>query len=141
MKKIFFTLVLAFVAVLGVQAQSVTGKWKTIDDETGKPKSIVEIYEQNGKLFGKVVEILTDKKEAKCDKCPGADKGKPIKGLTIIKGLKKDGSSYSGGTIIDPNSGKEYKCAIKLNGSEKLDVRGYVGIQALGRTQTWIRLK
>ncbi len=141
MKKIFFTLVLAFVAVLGVQAQSVTGKWKTIDDETGKPKSIVEIYEQNGKLFGKVVEILTDKKEAKCDKCPGADKGKPIKGLTIIKGLKKDGSSYSGGTIIDPNSGKEYKCAIKLNGSEKLDVRGYVGIQALGRTQTWIRVK
>jgi len=141
MKKIFFTLVLAFVAVLGVQAQSVTGKWKTIDDETGKPKSIVEIYEQNGKLFGKVVEILTDKKEAKCDKCPGADKGKPIKGLTIIKGLKKDGSSYSGGTIIDPNSGKEYKCAVKLNGSEKLDVRGYVGIQALGRTQTWIRVK
>ena len=141
MKKIFFTLVLAFVAVLGVQAQSVTGKWKTIDDETGKPKSIVEIYEQNGKLFGKVVEILTDKKEAKCDKCPGADKGKPIKGLTIIKGLKKDGSSYSGGTIIDPNSGKEYKCAIKLNGAEKLDVRGYVGIQALGRTQTWIRVK
>lgn len=141
MKKIFFTLVLAFVAVLGVQAQSVTGKWKTIDDETGKPKSIVEIYEQNGKLFGKVVEILTDKKEAKCDKCPGTDKGKPIKGLTIIKGLKKDGSSYSGGTIIDPNSGKEYKCAIKLNGSEKLDVRGYVGIQALGRTQTWIRVK
>lgn len=141
MKKIFFTLVLAFVAVLSVQAQSVTGKWKTIDDETGKSKSIVEIYEQNGKLFGKVVEILTDKKEAKCDKCPGADKGKLIKGLTIIKGLKKDGSSYSGGTIIDPNSGKEYKCAIKLNGSEKLDVRGYVGIQALGRTQTWIRVK
>lgn len=126
---------------LGAFSQSFTGKWKTIDDETGQEKSIVEIYEQNGKLYGKVVEILTDKKDAKCDKCKGSDKGKPIKGLVIIKGLKKDGSSYSGGTITDPNSGKKYKCAIKLNGSDKLDVRGYVGIQALGRTQTWVRIK
>lgn len=141
MKKIILTFVFACVTLLNVQAQSVTGKWKTIDDQTGKPKSIVEITEKDGKIYGKVIEILTDKKEAKCDKCPGADKGKPVKGLTIIKGLKKDGSSYSGGTITDPGTGKEYKCHIKTNGADKLDVRGYVGIQALGRTQTWIRVK
>ncbi|MBA5791349.1 DUF2147 domain-containing protein [Flavobacterium sp. xlx-214] len=138
MKNVIVTFLLTAFAVVGLQAQ-VTGKWKTIDDETGKAKSIVEISEKDGKYYGKVIEILTDKKEAKCDKCPGADKGKPIKGLTIIKGLKKDGSEYSGGTITDPSSGKEYKCAIKLNGKDKLDVRGYVGIQALGRTQTWVR--
>ncbi|HUH26282.1 MAG TPA: DUF2147 domain-containing protein [Flavobacterium sp.] len=89
MKKIILTFVFACVTLLNVQAQSVTGKWKTIDDQTGKPKSIVEITEKDGKIYGKVIEILTDKKEAKCDKCPGADKGKPVKGLTIIKGLKK----------------------------------------------------
>lgn len=141
MKNTIVTFVLTVFAVMAIQAQSVTGKWKTIDDETGKAKSIVEISEKNGKMYGKVVEILTDKKDAKCDKCSGADKGKPVKGLTIIKGLKKDGSEYSGGTITDPSSGKEYKCVIKLNGTEKLDVRGYVGIQALGRTQTWVRVK
>jgi len=141
MKNLIVVFVLSVIASLGLQAQTVTGKWKTIDDETGKAKSIVEISEKNGKLYGKVVEILTDKKDAKCDKCPGTDKGKPIKGLTIIKGLKKDGSEYSGGTITDPGSGKEYKCALKLDGADKLNVRGYIGIQALGRTQTWVRIK
>ena len=141
MKNVIVAFVLSAFATLTLQAQDVTGKWKTIDDETGKAKSIVEITESNGKIYGKVVEILTDKKDAKCDKCPGADKGKPIKGLTIIKGLKKDGKEYTGGTITDPTSGKEYKCAIKPNGTDKLDVRGYVGIQALGRTQTWVRVK
>lgn len=129
-----------FVGIGSMTAQKVTGKWKTIDDETGKAKSIVEITEKDGKIYGKVVEILTEHKNAVCDKCPGTDKGKPIKGLTIIKGLKKEGSEYAGGKIIDPTSGKEYKCAIKLNGKDKLDVRGYVGIQALGRTQTWVRM-
>lgn len=140
MKNVLATLILTVLTVFTIQAQTITGKWKTIDDETGEAKSIVEITEKNGKYYGKILEILTDKKDAKCDKCPGADKGKPIKGLTIIKGLKKDGSSYTGGTITDPGSGKEYKCAIKLNGTNKLDVRGYVGIQALGRTQTWVRV-
>ena len=140
MKNVLATLVLTVLTVFTIQAQTVTGKWKTIDDETGEAKSIVEITEKNGKYYGKILEILTDKKDAKCDKCPGADKGKPIKGLTIIKGLKKDGSSCTGGTITDPMSGKEYKCAIKLNGTNKLDVRGQVGIQALGRTQTWVRV-
>lgn len=141
MKNVILTFAFTVLAAGILQAQSVTGKWKTIDDETGKAKSIVELTEKNGKLYGKVVEILTDKKDAKCDKCPGTEKGKPIKGLTIIKGLKKGGSGYEGGTITDPSSGKEYKCALKLNGKDKLDVRGYVGIQALGRTQTWVRVK
>ena len=140
MKKTIALIVLMMCS-LGAFSQSFTGKWKTVDDKTGQEKSIVEIYQQNGKLYGKVVEILTNKKDAKCDNCEGSDKGKPIKGLVIIKGLEKDGSSYSGGTITDPNTGKTYKCAIKLNGNNKLDVRGYIGIQALGRTQTWVKVK
>lgn len=140
MRKAAITFVFSMIAIFSMQAQNVIGKWKTIDDETGKAKSIVEISEKNGVYYGKVVEILTDKKDAVCDKCPADRKGKPIKGLTIITGLKKDGSEYTGGKIIDPSSGKEYKCMMKLNGKNKLEVRGYVGISALGRTQTWTRM-
>lgn len=141
MKKLIATGILLLCTTVGLHAQSVLGRWKTIDDKTGQAKSIVEITENNGKIYGKIIEILTDKKDAICEKCPGADQGKPIKGLTIIRGLRKEGASYSGGTVIDPGTGKEYKCIIKLNGDDKLDVRGYVGIQALGRTQTWVRVK
>lgn len=143
MKKAIFTFLLIAVAgIFSVSAQGVVGKWKTIDDETGQAKSIVEIYEQNGKIYGKVVEILNPaKKEAKCTKCKGADKDKPIDGLIIIKGLTKDGDEYTDGDILDPNKGKLYSCTIKLDGKDKLDVRGYMGISLLGRSQTWTRVK
>lgn len=143
MKKAIFTFLLIAVAgIFSVSAQGVVGKWKTIDDETGQAKSVVEIYEQNGKIYGKVVEILNPaKKEAKCTKCKGADKDKPIDGLIIIKGLTKDGDEYTDGDILDPNKGKLYSCTIKLDGKDKLDVRGYMGISLLGRSQTWTRVK
>ncbi|WP_306352413.1 DUF2147 domain-containing protein [Flavobacterium sp. '19STA2R22 D10 B1'] len=143
MKKHLLTILFVAVAgVFSVQAQDVTGKWKTVDDETGEAKSIVEITEKDGKIYGKVVEILNpEKKNAKCKDCPGEDKDKPILGLTIIKGLSKSGKEYSGGKILDPNKGKLYKCNVSLDGKDKLNVRGYIGISLLGRTQTWSRVK
>jgi len=143
MRKQFLTvLFVAFLGLFSAQAQSVVGKWKTVDDETGEAKSIVEITESGGKIYGKVVEILNPaKKNAKCKDCSGEDKDKPILGLTIIKGLKKSGNEYADGKILDPNKGKLYKCTVKLDGSDKLDVRGYVGISLIGRTQTWSRVK
>ena len=142
MKKYFLTVL--FVAISGMFSASaqVTGKWKTIDDETGEEKSIVEIYEKDGKVYGKVVEILNPaKKDAKCTKCKGSDKDKPILGLVIIKGLEKDGDEYTDGDILDPNKGKTYSCTIKLDGKDKLDVRGYLGFSFIGRSQTWHRVK
>ncbi|WHT38175.1 MULTISPECIES: DUF2147 domain-containing protein [Myroides] len=127
--------------LMTMNAQSIVGKWKTFDDQTGDAKSIVEISEKGGKYHGKVIEILNPaKKDSKCEKCPGNDKGKPIEGLEIIKNLSKKGEEYTGGTIIDPQSGKEYKCSIKTNGKTKLEVRGYVGISLIGRTQTWTKM-
>ncbi|MFL9836829.1 DUF2147 domain-containing protein [Flavobacterium sp. ST-75] len=142
MKKYFLTVL--FVAIAGIfsAGAQVTGKWKTIDDETGEAKSIVEIYEKDGKVYGKVVEILNPaKKDAKCTKCKGSDKDKPILGLVIIKGLEKDGDEYTDGDILDPNKGKTYSCTIKLDGEDKLDVRGYLGFSFIGRSQTWHRVK
>ncbi|WP_372473432.1 DUF2147 domain-containing protein [Capnocytophaga sp. ARDL2] len=136
MKKVLATMVLSAIAYVG-HAQNIVGRWKTIDDETGKAKSIVEITENKGVYTGKVIEILTEKKNAVCEKCTDERKGKPIKGMVVIKGIQKKGDEFTGGKILDPNSGKEYKCTIKPNGTNKINVRGYVGISALGRTQTW----
>lgn len=123
-------------------AQSVFGKWKTIDDKTGEAKSIVEIFENSGKVHGKVIEIMdASKSNRKCNKCTGTDKDKPILGLIIIKGLSKDGHEYNGGKIVDPESGKIYKSFIKLIEKDKLEVRGYIGFALIGRSQTWLRVK
>jgi uncharacterized protein (DUF2147 family) len=143
MKKILVTLLLVCIAVVSAEAQSVTGLWKTVDDSTGEVKSIVEVYESKGKIYGKVKEILDPSapENAVCQNCPGEDDGKPIIGLTFIKGLTKDGDEYNDGKILDPESGELYKCYIKLEDKDKLKVRGYIGFAILGRTQYWYRVK
>lgn len=142
MKLKFILLAGLFISILSANAQSVTGKWKTFDDETKEAKSIVEITERDGKIYGKVIEILNPaKKNIKCTNCSGADKDKPVLGLEILKGLSKDGKEYSDGKILDPSNGKLYKCIVSLDGNDKLKVRGYIGISAFGRTQNWVRVK
>ncbi|MCE9670503.1 DUF2147 domain-containing protein [Myxococcus stipitatus] len=120
-----------------------TGRWTTIDDETKKPKSVIVIYEENGKLFGKIEKLFRDPKEDQnpvCDKCEGSLKGQPIIGMTILQNLKKDDDEWTGGSILDPANGKTYKCKIALeDGGKKLKVRGYIGMSLLGRTQHWVR--
>lgn len=123
-----------------ISAQSVVGKWKTIDDVTGKEKSIVEIYKEDGKVYAKILELLTPGDEDKiCDQCDGAKKDKPIKGMVIIDGLSKDDDEWNDSTILDPKTGKIYKCYITLEEDNKLKVRGYIGFSLLGRTQYWYR--
>lgn len=141
--KLKFTMLLGMIIIaLSVQSQSVLGKWKTIDDATGDAKSIVEITERNGKIYGKVVQILNPAmKDSKCKDCSGNDKDKPVLGIEVIKGLKKDGDKYTDGKILDPSNGKLYKCIVSLDDDDKLKVRGYVGISAFGRNQIWHRLK
>ena len=126
-----------------VFSQDVFGKWKTVDDVTGETKSIVEIYKENDKLYGKIIEILDPNAPENpiCQNCSGKDKEQPILGLVFIKGLKKDGNEYNGGKILDPESGKLYKCYIELEETDKLKVRGYIGISLFGRTQYWYRVK
>lgn len=140
MRRYLLLLIVLFPSLLS--AQSVLGRWKTIDDETGKPISVVEIFESHGKLYGKIVEIFNPKsKNKKCEVCPGDDKGRPLLGLVVIKGLVKDGNEYTGGKILDPKHGKLYKCYIALENADKLKVRGYLGLSLLGRTQYWHRVK
>ena len=117
------------------------GRWKTIDDKTGKPKSIVRIYEENGRLFGLVEASLNPEKAGRiCDKCKDDRKDKPIVGMVIMRGLEKHGDEYTGGDILDPDNGVVYRCKIRLiDQGAKLSVRGFVGVSMFGRSQTWTR--
>jgi uncharacterized protein (DUF2147 family) len=124
-----------------LQGQTLTGKWKTIDDETGEAKSIVEIYEHQGQFYGKIVTLLSkDDQGKRCEKCTGKEHNQPIEGLIILKGLKKEGDLFKGGQILDPKSGKTYKCEISFSNSNELKVRGYIGISLIGRSQIWKRI-
>jgi len=123
-------------------SQSILGKWKTIDDETGIEKGIVEIYEKGGHIYARILDILEPQyKNSKCSLCCCEQKNEPLVGLVIIKGLKKDDNEYNGGTVLDPKNGKHYKCYIKLEEKDKLKVRGYLGVALFGRTQYWYRVK
>jgi uncharacterized protein (DUF2147 family) len=120
-------------------AQDVVGKWKTIDDETGEPRSIVEIFEKNGKVYGKVVKLIrnpTEDPDPVCKDCDEDDDryNKKVIGMEIIRDMTKADSEWEGGTILDPKNGKVYKCNLWVDG-EELKVRGYWG--PFYRTQTW----
>ncbi len=132
-------LLLAALPLAAVAQDSPTGRWKTIDDETGNVKSIVEISESNGRLRGQVVEILHSDRgpDPVCDKCKGANKDKPVKGMTILWDLERDGSEWKGGTILDPSNGKTYKSKLKLIDNGRLGVSGCVAF--ICREQVWIR--
>lgn len=117
---------------------SPVGRWKTFDEETGKARSIVEVSQAaNGTLTGKVVEVLYAANPV-CDLCSGANKNKPIKGMTILWGLKKDGKAWSGGTVLKPSAGKTYKAKAELmDGGKKFQVSGCISF--LCKHQEWTR--
>jgi len=106
------------------------GLWKNVDDVSGKPRALIRITESNGALMGKIEKVFPATNEdpnPRCDKCEGVNKNAPVVGLVILGGLTKAGEEYVGGQVLDPDNGK------------KLDVRGYIGVPTLGRSQTWLR--
>ncbi|PKP28414.1 MAG: DUF2147 domain-containing protein [Bacteroidetes bacterium HGW-Bacteroidetes-18] len=138
MIKKYLPLIFILIVSFSSHSQSILGKWKTIDDETGKERSIVEIYQVEGKTYAKIIKLLEKGEENKvCEKCRGDNKNKPLKGMVIINGLTKDGNEWNGGRILDPKTGNEYKCYLTLENPDKLKVRGYLGFALLGRTQYW----
>jgi uncharacterized protein (DUF2147 family) len=123
------------------------GLWKTVDDNTKKEKSLVRIVEANGVYTGKVEKIIDPDapKDAVCKDCSDDRKDKPVLGMTIIRNVKANGddkTTFGGGDILDPNNGKVYRVRLKpIDGGSKLEVRGFIGISLLGRTQTWSRVE
>ncbi|MFT5164878.1 MAG: hypothetical protein ACI8P3_000101 [Saprospiraceae bacterium] len=141
-KNTLFILIALSFSAIHLTAQSFAGIWKTVDDKTNEARSHVEIYEQDGKLYGKLIRLLTPPPKDICDKCTGSKKNKPLLGLIIVEGLKKVKDYWTKGTIMDPENGKEYGCSIWFEAGkpDELKVRGkhWTGIY---RTQTWYKVK
>jgi len=141
MKILIGIIILTFTTV-AAYTQSITGKWKTINDETGKARSIVDIYEKNGKYYGKIIKIFREPDQNPdpiCDECPEDDPryNKKVIGMEIIKDLEKEGDEYVDGTVLKPDEGKIFKCKIWLDDGN-LKIRGYWGL--FYRTQTWVKV-
>ncbi|MGK0388568.1 MAG: hypothetical protein ACI94Y_001298 [Maribacter sp.] len=143
LQHLMLTLLFTAIATLSFAQVDYIGQWKTIDDATGNAKAYVDIYEQGGKLYGKIVKVLDESKtDSVCEKCKGDKKDQKIEGLIILEGLEKTGDYYDDGTITDPENGKEYNCYIQIVGDGKLKVKGYIGrFTAIGRSQYWYRVK
>lgn len=117
------------------------GVWKTFDEKTQKFRGTVRVYQQDGQYFGKIESIVDPKEAAEvCNLCTDDRKNKPVLGLVILRGMRRNGEEYSGGEILDPDTGSVYRCKLKLaENSQKLILRGYIGLSLLGRSQTWLR--
>lgn len=140
MKKLWTIILVSLVTISGIHAQDVFGKWTTIDDNTGEARSVVEIFERDGKVYGKIIAITDpEKRDRVCENCSGDDRNRPLIGLEILKGLEKNDGKYEDGYITDPDNGKRYKCYIELEDANTLKVRGFMGLAIIGRTQIWQR--
>lgn len=141
--KIIVSVIFVFI-LSSLSAQSVIGNWKSIDDETGRPKSIVEIFEKEGKLYGKIIKLYREEGEDPdpiCDDCEDDRKDQKVLGMEIIRDMEKDDDEWDDGTICDPKDGKVYDCKLWVDEDDpnKLNVRGYIAF--FYRTQYWVRIK
>jgi uncharacterized protein (DUF2147 family) len=122
----------------------VDGYWKTIDDETGKVRSVVQITTSGDTATGRIVQLYRqpdEEADPKCTACKGAKKDKWTSDLVIMEDLKGSGKKWEDGSILDPSNGKVYSCHITESADGKtLEVRGYLGFSLLGRTQVWHRV-
>ena len=143
MKKIALAFGLLGLTTFANAADALNGSvWQTIDDETKQPKAIVKFTEQkDGSLTASIQKYLVAGQEDACSKCEGPYHNKSLKGVTIVRNLKNvGGTNYDNGSILDPKSGKTYKLKAELvEDGKKLKLRGYIGVAALGRNQTWVR--
>jgi uncharacterized protein (DUF2147 family) len=127
----------------GKAADSPIGRWKTFDEKTGKAKSIVRISEENGKLQGKIETLFREPgqdPDPVCDVCPEGKRGQKKRGMIILWDLTRNGEWWEGGRILDPANGKVYRCRMRtLESGHKLQVRGFIGVSMMGRSQVWER--
>lgn len=123
---------------------SPVGLWKTIDDKTQQPRSLVRILEAGGALEGRIEQLLNrqpdDDPDNLCRACKGERKDRPVIGMKILWGLVQDGDAWEGGEILDPKNGKTYSCKLRVSADgTKMEVRGFIGLSLIGRSQTWVR--
>jgi uncharacterized protein (DUF2147 family) len=139
-------LVSLIACVHGLNAdQTPVGLWQAVDDDTKQPTGWFLISEQGGVYTGIIAKMFLKPGEdpnAVCDQCKDDRHNHPWLGLELIRGMQQeDADKYSGGTILDPRDGKTYHATMKVTpDGQTLIVRGYLGVELLGRNQYWTRL-
>lgn len=119
-----------------------TGLWTTFSDDASKAQAIVRITEREGKLSGRIEQLLDTQadKEERCIHCKGNKRGQKLVGLEIIENINpvSENGTWGHGTILDPENGEEYRLELKpKEKGRQLVVRGYWG--PFWRTQIWYR--
>jgi uncharacterized protein (DUF2147 family) len=139
MKQIALLILLTALSLSGFsQAKDVIiGKYVNASGEAH-----VDIYKKNEKYYGKIVWLKNPKNEQgaiKTDVRNPEDKLKlkPLLGLEILKDFIYDGDKWTDGKIYDPKSGKTYSCNITRTANGDLNIRGYIGISIIGRSEVW----
>ncbi|MBS0569525.1 MAG: DUF2147 domain-containing protein [Proteobacteria bacterium] len=139
----FFLLATAAPACAQMPNSSPVGTWQSFDDDTHAPKALVNIADHGGVLSGRIVKLFTapgEDPDPRCTDCPGERHNQPVLGMTILWNFHRDGDAWSGGEVLDPESGDVYRATLRLeDGGARLDVHGYIGIPLLGRSQVWSR--
>ncbi|HZT01991.1 MAG TPA: DUF2147 domain-containing protein [Steroidobacteraceae bacterium] len=118
------------------------GLWQPLDS-AGRPLGLIRIFEADGLYYGRIEPSSpSDDRSARCTRCTDERHGQPIIGLLLIRHLKPQDGQYVGGDILDPDTGRIYRCALRLtDGGHELIMRGFLGISLLGRSQTWRRVQ
>ena len=142
---LLISLCMGFSATVFAAQDSPIGLWQTISDTTGKPAGLVQIWEANGELEGKVIQIYKqdgDLPTDRCVHCSGDRFNQPIEGMTIMWSMQaREGGVWNNGSILDPKTGSIYHCKIQLaDNGDRLYVRGYILMPLIGRTQYWNRM-
>ena len=143
--KMILSLLLPMLAAIPVSAQNgdaVLGIWQS---EHGSAR--IQIFKTGGDYNGKIVwlkEELDESGKHKTDENNPSEslKKKPIIGLEALSDFTYKGDGvWEGGTVYDPRSGKKYSCKLAVNGDGQLEVRAFMGISLIGKTQIWTRVK
>ena len=137
------SVLLAITSLASVAGPSPLGTWRTIDDETHRPRALVSIEEHDGVLSGRIVRLFREPGEDAnplCVDCAGERHNQPVLGMTILWNFRRNGDAWTGGEVLDPEEGRIYRANLRLrdNGA-RLDVHGYIGVSILGRSQVWER--
>lgn len=130
-------------AIARAQPPPPIGDWRTFDDQTGRERGLVRLFERNGLLYGTILSTIDPADAAhRCERCDGARRDQPVIGLTIITDMHREGDGWEGGEILDPQTGRIYRCTIQAGADgQTLTVRGFIGFTLFGRSQTWIRAR
>ena len=127
------------------EARAYLGDWTVIDDDSGEAQAVVRLTERGGKVEGRIVRVLPTAEYPSpsftCGDCEGEYRGADLRRIRLIRDMEWKGDEFAGGRIVDPQNDKTYRATLKLDGRDRLRVRGFIGVRALGRTQVWRRAR